>query len=429
MSAKSIGELNKDAKKFLLEAKTVYDLGDDATPEQLDLAATKTADAEKIILELEKYANRAEALKTINRIENTVADLRTNVDRPHMGQDGASLRGGNAPDHEIKTAGELILGDANFQDWLKTVAPHGHIPNNLKTTSPTIELKTLYTTAGDITASRPLLGQADRRDGVVPLGWAQLVLRDLMTNLTTNSDLVEVVREKTRTNNAAFVAEASDTSGSTGIKPESAVEYEVAQAAVQTIAHWIPASSRVLSDARQLAGVIDAFLRMGLEQAKEQAFLVGNGTSPAFYGINFAPNILTQAYTTSPLITTRKSRTKLKVTGKAIPNGWVFHPNDWETLDLTVDNEARYHFGGPLSMGTPRLWGLPVIESEYQSEGYAMLGDFRQAVVYDREQTGIRIGNQHMDFFVRNLVAILAEARLAFHIQRPSSFLRADVVS
>jgi hypothetical protein len=75
------------------------------------------------------------------------------------------------------------------------------------------------------------------------------------------------------------------------------------------------------------------------------------------------------------------------------------------------------------------LWGLPRVESEYATEGLPILARWTDCVYYDREQTNVYVSNQHMDFFIRRLLLVLAEARLAFHVRRPASFCTADITS
>jgi HK97 family phage major capsid protein len=163
-----------------------------------------------------------------------------------------------------------------------------------------------------------------------------------------------------------------------------------------------------------------------MEELEDQ-MLTGNGTGENFTGIYNVSGIQTQAWSNSMLESSRKARTKLKVTGKVRPTAWAMHPNDWEDFDLLKDGEDRYYFGGPLVMGTPRLWGVPVVESEAATEGLAILGDFKMAVLWDREQANISVSVSHADFFTRNLVAILAELRAAFGVIRPAAFVEVDV--
>jgi HK97 family phage major capsid protein len=136
-----------------------------------------------------------------------------------------------------------------------------------------------------------------------------------------------------------------------------------------------------------------------------------------------------QAFATDLLTTLRQARTKVRVTGRATPTAYVMHPNDWEDLDLLQDNEARYYFGGPSVLGTPRLWGLPVVESEGMTEGTAMVADWRLLVLWDREAANILISDSHSDFFVRNMLAVLAEMRAALGCLRPSAFVEVDLTA
>lgn len=434
---KTIGQLRKEAVDLAMKANEIFEKGDDATPEERATAQTYVESAEKIEADLVD-SGREEAVKTANRIANTFGAI-VPAQRPPLGGaehlpggDGIGTgRNGNIHSTAIKTAGEQFVNDPAFNAWLKTVvAENGRIPSKSNLNSPPIEVKALYTTTGDIAASRPMLGQPDRRAEVVMLGWTPRMLRSLVSNLTTNSDTVEVVRELSRTNNAALVAEATDVSDGTGEKPQSELAWELITVAVQTIAHWVATSTRVLQDARRLRGEIDAFLREGIEQEVERQILVGAGSgSNEFTGVRNTTGILTQAFSSSILTTTRKARTNLKLNGRVNPTAFVMNPADWETIDLLVDNETRYYFGGPMQMGTPRLWGVPVIESEYETSGYAILGYWPDAVIYDREQTSINVSNSHADFFIRNLLAILGEARLAFHVRRPKSFVDVDLVA
>jgi HK97 family phage major capsid protein len=75
------------------------------------------------------------------------------------------------------------------------------------------------------------------------------------------------------------------------------------------------------------------------------------------------------------------------------------------------------------------LWGLPRVESEYVPAGTGIVADWRSAVLLDREQSSIQVSDSHADFFVRNLVAFLAELRAAFFVRRPTAFCTFDVAA
>lgn len=256
-----------------------------------------------------------------------------------------------------------------------------------------------------------------------------LTIRDIVTIGSTTSDTVEYVKLTAITNAAAPVAEATATAGASGTKPESALTLAKVTETVKTIAHWIPATKRALSDAGQLRTLIDAFLRYGLEEELEDQMVNGDGTGENFTGIANISGVQAQAWDTNILTTTRKARTKVRTVGRATPTAYVLNPIEWETIDLLQDAELRYYFGGPTVMGTPRLWGLPVVESEGVVAGTGYVGDFRKCVLWDREQANISVSDSHSDFFIRNMVAILAELRAAFGCVQPNALVEMDLLA
>jgi HK97 family phage major capsid protein len=325
--------------------------------------------------------------------------------------------------------GERVTEDAEFKSYMARIAPQGHIHRNTRIDTPPVQvgdLKALITglssTSGGALVSNDRLAIVDQGTFYKPLN-----ILDIITRGTTNSDVVEYVRQGTHTNAAEVVAEATATSDGTGAKPESSMALSVVTENVKVIAHWVAATTRAIQDAGQLRTLIEQFLRYGLEDLLERQILEGDGVGENFTGIMNTTGTGTQAYDTSLLKTTRLARTKVMTEGRATPTAWVMHPTDWQSFDLLVDAESRYYFGGPMVMGTPRLWGLPVVESENKTAGHAIVADWRLAALWDRQQATISMSNSHSDFFIRNLVAILAEMRAAFGVIRPAAFIETDL--
>jgi len=50
-------------------------------------------------------------------------------------------------------------------------------------------------------------------------------------------------------------------------------------------------------------------------------------------------------------------------------------------------------------------------------------------VLWDRERATVSVSDSHEDFFIRNMVAILAEMRAAFGLIRPSAFIVVDLTA
>jgi HK97 family phage major capsid protein len=331
-----------------------------------------------------------------------------------------------------KSLGEQVLSDDAYKAWLGSVAPNGQFREKMRIDSPSIPVKGLGTKAlvtGTSDTSSGAMVFNDVQAGLTMLGRRPLNIRDIITVGQTTSDTVEFVRVTAETNNAAPVAEATDVAGGSGVKPQSDLALEKVTTPVKTIAHWIAATTRALSDAGQTRTLIDGFLRYGLDQVLEDQIVGGDGVGENLTGIANMSGTQSQAWDTDLLTTTRRARTKVRVVGRAQATAYLLHPYDWENMDLLQDNEARYFFGGPSVLGIPRLWGLPVVENEGVVQGFGYVGDFRTVVLWDREQTSIQVSNSHSDFFVRNLVAILAEMRAALGCLRPVALVEMDLTA
>lgn len=293
---------------------------------------------------------------------------------------------------------------------------------------------------------------ADRLPGItVPLRTRPLTLVDLITVGETDSDTVEYVEMTGFTNSAAETAEATATSGSSGTKPESALALIQRTQTVKQIAHWIPATKRALADAGQLRTLIDGILRLGLDLRLDQQIVSGSGTGENLRGIRNTVGIGTVTVRKAATGNTNTPETILDALHRAItvvrlaffePTAVGIHPSDWERVRLArsgkvaVANqvgtagsyaEGDYLMGDPATSGAERIWGLLPVVSAAFAEGHPVIGDYRQAVLWLREGTQVLASDSHMDFFIRNMVAILAEFRAAFGVLAPAAFCEADI--
>ena len=344
----------------------------------------------------------------------------------------------------VRSLGVTVVESPEFKSMLGGF-PDGRIPAQSRVQSAPIAVKALFTGASSTSAGAFVVNE--RTDIVEFLGRKPLTLRNLVSNRRTTSDTVEFVQESSHTNAAAVVAEATSAAARTaaantstgavtftnasggGYKPEGSWAFAVVQANVKTIAEWVPVTKRALADVAQLEGLINDQLSADVAEAEENQLLNGDGSGENFTGIANTSGIQTQAFATDIFTSVRKGITKLRTVGRVNPTAILMNPADAESVDLTKDGNNQYYYGGPSAIGQRTLWGVPVIESESQTSGFATLGDFTKAVVWDREQTTVTMTDSHSDFFVRNLVAVLAEERLAFGVTRPTAFCTVDIVA
>ncbi|MBN1248461.1 MAG: phage major capsid protein [Anaerolineae bacterium] len=395
--------------------------------------------------ERQKVANLMEEAKGVKeKIKQAAADadLRKQIDAWSEEFKGAS-QGREDPGKPgvLGSLGQQFVESPAFKAWMSQVAPNGRIPDGARgLISPPVEFKTLLgrkdLVTGESDTSAGAFVQTDYTGIYEPLGRYPVNVLGLVNRRQTGSDLVEFVRQTSVVQQATPVAEAnvtdsdSTTTGAVaGTKPEGATAFEKVQEAVKTIAVWIPATKRALSDAAQIRGIIDQELRDDLNEELEDQIINGDGVGENFTGILNTAGILLQAWTVDALTTIRAARASLQVNGHAYPTALVLHPYDAAALDLLTDDTGRYYFGGPVNGQAGTVWRVPVVESESIAQGQGLMGDFRKAVIFDREQANIQVSDSHADFFIRNMVAILAEMRAAFGVIRPTAFITLDVES
>ncbi|QTV79480.1 phage major capsid protein [Microbacterium sp. NIBRBAC000506063] len=351
---------------------------------------------------------------------------------------------------KLKSIGQMFVESAEYKGLMSQFGG-GHINEKARVQSSPFGIKGLVTGGSD--TSGGAFVENDQTGIYEPLGRRPLTIRDLVSVRQTESDTVEYVRQTVQLASAAPVPEATSAAAPTvatvedgedlvstvvpnpggGYKPEGSLAFEKVTATVKTIAEWIPATKRGLADAKQLRGLIDDELRADLAEEEEDQILNGNGSGENFTGILNTSGTQAQAYSATvadlnPLIeTTLKAKTKVRTGGRSIPTGYVLNPADWEIIQLArlaknPNNEAT-------AGAVQTLHGLPVVESEAIPAGTGLTGDFRKAVIWDREQASITATDSHADFFIRNLVAILGEERLAFGVTRPTAFVEIDLTA
>jgi HK97 family phage major capsid protein len=265
-----------------------------------------------------------------------------------------------------------------------------------------------------------------QRDPIVVPPMRTRRVRDLFPSRTTTAAVIEYFRMTGFTNMAAPVAERDGSAF--GPKPQSGFTFVGEQAPVRTLAHWEAAHRNVLADEPQLRSIIDNELLYGLRLQEDEQILNGDGSGENLTGIlNSNP----QTYNWSDGVVKDNKADALRRAATLSflayyePTGIVLHPNDWEDIELSKDDNGQYLVAVSVALGgEPRLWRIPVVDTPAMPEGTALVGAFGTgAQLYDREQASIRISEQHADFFVRNAIVVLAEQRLALAVKRPEAFV------
>lgn len=431
-------KLRKLQEAAAAAAKRAREIAEKADSENRSLTADEESDYRKAMGEAK---DRLEAVKVAKADQEILADARALA--AEIGgsavADVDALKGSSTPMERVKSLGLQVVGSREFK---AAMAPFGdRVPEKARFQTDPISIKGLFT-GGSGTSAGAFVTNED--SGILEsLGRRPLTIRDIISVRRTGSDTIEYVVQTAHTNAAATVPEAAssgafgDGTGGTatlltgGYKPEGSWAFERKTATVKTIAEWVPATKRALADAAQLEGLINDELRADIAETEENQVLLGDGTGENLTGILATSGIQTQAWSTDIFTTVRKAITKARVVGRVVPNAVVLNPVEVEAIDLAREGAGTGQFlgAGPFAMGPRTLWGLPVVESEAVTAGRGIVGDFSKAVLWDREQTTVTMTDSHADFFIRNMVAVLAEERVAFGVVRPTAFVDTDVAA
>lgn len=356
--------------------------------------------SDEVKAELVKQVEASTAMQgRLQTIEQALAALKTEPDK-----------------QKRQSLGETVMNTDTFKGWIKGSTSNSKVSVTIDRFKNAItELGSGQGAAGEIIIPQRIAGWVTPPNRI-------LTIRDLLPQGRTTSNAVDFVQETGFTNSAAPVAEGSQ-------KPESSLEFTVRTAPVRTIAHWLQASKQVLEDIPQLESYINTRLTYGLKLVEEEQLLAGDGTGQNLLGL------IPQA---TPFDKTRRKPgdTRIDIVRRAMtqlrlsqyqPDAAVLHPTDWEDIELTKNTQGSYIWANPRGLLGPTLWGLPVVESTSLAPGEFLVGAFKIAAqIWDRDDVQVDISTEDRDNFIKNMVTIRVEERLALVVYRPESFIFGD---
>ncbi|MBB6172183.1 HK97 family phage major capsid protein [Nocardiopsis mwathae] len=423
--------------------KAASDIADAAEHAGRDMTEDERAAAHQHLAKARDVAQQVKARRGDNALREAIKDLEGVGYSPSNGGQRPP-RGGKSADLGGKSLGEHFVDSAEFQEMLASKSG-AHFGTQQRINSRPVGYKDLLLTGSDRSSAGGFV-RPDYRGlqlGLDPF-MRPLTMRELVASATTTSDTVEYTYIDAVSLNARFVAESQqvetpkEAGPNTGVKPLSGFTTRQSSTGVKTIAHWFAMTRRAISDAAQVRTLVDALLRYGLEDEIDRQIISGDDSgSENLRGIANTDGV--QVLNVDPgkgdpvrsnIEAIRRAKTMARLGARARANGIVGNPLDLEAMDLIKDNEGRYVLGGPVAAGgTGTLWNLPVVENEAVPQGQLFVGDWQKAILYDREDASITVTDSHADFFVRNMVAILAECRVAFAVIQPSAFVKVELAA
>jgi hypothetical protein len=286
-----------------------------------------------------------------------------------------------------------------------------------------LEVKTTITTAA-VGRATPGILNYDRIPGVFGPPPRRVRVRDLIPFYPTSMSGVDYVKRNVFTNAASPQTEAD-------AKAESALTFVIGSAICQTIAHWIPAAKQLLEDAPQLAAFIDTEMLVGLADEEDYQLLRGDGVAPHIEGMIHAATAYAGVYDVGADTRIDKIAHALQELESLnfVPDGIVVNPLDWRAILLLKTeeggtNKGQYLMGGPSAAAARRIWELPVVTTTAMPAGKFLIGQFQGSVKgFERMGAVCEASSEHADYWIRNLVAIRAEERIALAITRAAGLI------
>lgn len=364
----------------------------DALKDRLAKAEAKVVDFEKFGLSTEK--------------EEPYQSIGTRFVQSQEFKDCQAARAGISRKHEI---GSFFLRELKATGDLVSAAHPG------------------TTAATDLTSPQRLAGIQGTPN--VPL-----TIRNILPVGRTGNNMIEFVKENVFTNNAG--PQYSPISPSGGalegvLKNKSTMTWTLVQRPVGTIAHYMKASRQILDDAPMLQSEINNRLLYGLALEEEEQLLLGDGNNGNQLGI--IPQAT--AYDTALNVASDTKIDKLRhallqvTLSKYLPTAIVLAHKDWHDIELTKTeeggaNKGSYLLSNPAMATDPRLWGYRVVPSLSMVPGDFLVGNFATgAQIFDRMSATIEVARQNEDDFVRNMISILAEERIALAVYSAAAFV------
>lgn len=275
-----------------------------------------------------------------------------------------------------------------------------------------------FKTAGPMTlpsSIQPALTDVDKR--IVEGYRRPLLIADLFSSETISGNaLTYFVESSTVEGGPAYTSEGYE-------KPMMSFGDPTAKTvALAKIASYMKESSELVEDAPWLADAINGRGMYQHELAVEN-YLVNalSGTS----GIGTSSTLTADGIFEAMM-------TVLGSSGYAA-DAIVINPSDYQTLRLAKDANNQYYGGGyfyaPYGnngiVEQPPLWGLRTVVTSAVAQGTAYVGAFKMGgSVVRKNGVTVNIANMNEDDFIKNMITVLIEERLALAVRKPAAFVK-----
>ena len=243
-----------------------------------------------------------------------------------------------------------------------------------------------------------------------------ILLQNVVNRGTTTSKFVTYIQQ-TQAPASTWVTEAE-------AKFEGEAKYTEVSKEVKKVAGLIKVSKEMLEDLSFMRSEINNDLVLSVQDQIEDQLLNGGTPTTEIEGIlsfatSFSAGTLALSVPDATLADVIRVAVAQIETNKFYPTHVVLHPRDVARLHLSKTTTGEYTYPvfymNPLT-GQNMVFNLGVISTTYMAEGTFLVGDMKRDFLKMREAINVQVGYVNDDF-KRNMVSILAEARLVNYIK------------
>ena len=351
--------------------------------------------------------SKAELIKVMSEVTdlqtkgNDVAELKANIEE--VAAKLLDLETKGVPNGTPENLGTLLAEKANELKAMKEKSG----------ASVQITLKTAGTMALS-TNTTGQIPQAEREQGITRIVRRNPFILELVNVGTIMSNVWEWVEQKNADGGAAMTAEGA-------AKSQADFDLVVASANVKKVTAYIKVTKEMLDDVELMRSEIDQELRELINLKIDDQLLNGTGATVNLSGINQTAT----AWAAGAFALTIPTPNVFDVIRTAInqvrvnlfePNYIVMHPTDVAKMDLAKASDGHYVLPPFISNDGTTVSGIRAVSNTGVTVDNFLVGDFTKYGVRFKEGLTINVGYENDDF-TKNLVTILAEARLVGRVK------------
>jgi HK97 family phage major capsid protein len=362
---------------------------------------------EKIDAMKNESVSKAELIETLSKVK----DLET------KGEEVATLKA-NLEEIALKvldleTKGDSTIETATLKSILESKKDELSRMKEKSGASVQIVLKAAGTMALT-TNTTGQIPQAEREAGITRIVTRNPFILQLVNVGTIMSNVWEWVEQKNKDGGSAMTAEGA-------VKSQADFDLVVASANVKKVTAYIKVTKEMLDDVELMRSEIDQELTELINLRIDDQLLNGTGATVNLVGINQNAT----AYAAGAFALAIPTPTKWDVLRTAInqvrvnlfePNYIILHPTDVTGMELSKDSTGQYIMPPFAALDGTVVSGIRVVANVGVAIDSFLVGDFSKAGVRFKEGLTINVGYENDDF-TKNLVTILAEARLVQRVK------------